>query len=82
LIAEKISYTVPVIALEFDRTIFDGSSTGELGFQVRREAIEVHVFGIEAIDDRDFFAIPTFVDANRDLLGFFRHVFADAQLLG
>lgn len=82
LFAEEVFDSTTMISLEFDGTVFDGTATRELRFEIRRERIHVDITWIEPFDDRYLFSVSALVDVDRDFLGLFGDVFTDAEFLG
>jgi hypothetical protein len=73
-------YSVSVIPLQFNETIFHSPSTCKSCFEVARELFEIDFVGIDSLDHGDLLSVAPFVHFYGYSLLFFSYFFTDAQL--
>ena len=80
-VAEGFCHASAVVALEFYRPVFEGSSAGELFFEGFDQVVDINFVFVDTIDQRVFF--PEFLpgDADGDVLVFFLDVIEDTEFL-
>jgi hypothetical protein len=79
---EEVLDRLFVVSLQFDAAIFNGAPAGEFGLQLLGEFLDVHRFGIDALDHGGLFLKTARVCRDQYFLGLFRKVFANTDISG
>ena len=79
---EEVGQAVAVVALEFDPSVRNRSTSGEFALEVGSEVGDVRRGVVEPLDDGHRLAVAALVDADRDPLVGAREVAVDIEFVG
>lgn len=68
MVSQQLGKLVTVVALEFDAVAVNCPTCCQRGFEVGGQRVNSRLWDIKPRNDSYCFAIPSFVDANRNLL--------------
>gem|GEM_PF-4502308 len=71
-----------VVALQLNEAVLYSPTTGELGFQIGTQLLEIDLVRIDALNDCYLFTVPTLLNLDCYSLLFLGNLFTDTKLPG
>ena len=62
LLHQDLFNPLNMIALQLDKALFDSPATGQLGFEMRAQLLQIDLMRIDALDNCHLFSIPALLD--------------------